>query len=189
MSGGRHWLRKTAMLLALCAGSVAASAPGTPAPTSNWTADPDDQFLLDVNIRQLKLGDGVRAYNTPEGTCVVLGDFLATLDVPMKVDLAARRASGWAFKESNKIAIDYGAKTVAYRSTTEPLAAGTVRETPEGWCVQTSALTTKSSAGARHMRYGSRTCGRDERSKLAGLMCCERCCRSIASSTGSFASD
>ena len=90
MSGGRNWLRKAAMLLALCAGSVAASAPGPPAPAPGWTADPDEQFLLDVNIRQLKLGDGVRAYNTPEGTCVVLGDFLATLDVPMKIDLAAK---------------------------------------------------------------------------------------------------
>ena len=65
MSGGRHWLRKAGMLLALCAGSVAASAPEVLRPASQWTADPDDQFLLDVNIRQLKLGDGVRAYNTP----------------------------------------------------------------------------------------------------------------------------
>ena len=73
-----------------------------------WTADPDDQFLLDVNIRQLKLGDGVRAYNAPEGTCVVLGDFLTALDVPMHIDLTARKASGWAFKETNRIAIDYG---------------------------------------------------------------------------------
>ena len=96
------------MLLALCAGGVAASTP--PPASARWTADPDDQFLLDVNIRQLKLGDGVRAYNTPEGTCVVLGDFLTALDVPVKVDLAARKASGWAFKESNRIAIDYGAR-------------------------------------------------------------------------------
>ena len=93
-----------------------------------WTADPDDQFLLDVNIRQLRLGDGVRAYNTPEGTCVVLGDFLTTLDVPMKIDLAAKKASGWAFKESNRIAIDYAAQSAsamaarASRSRREPSA-------------------------------------------------------------------
>jgi hypothetical protein len=139
MAGGRKWLRKAAMLLALCAGGVAASTP--PAATARWTADPDEQFLLDVNIRQLKLGDGVRAYNTPEGTCVVLGDFLTALDVPMKVDLAARKASGWAFKESNRIAIDYGAGSASYGGKTETLASGTVRETPDGWCVQTSALT------------------------------------------------
>ena len=50
----------------------------------------------------------MRAYNTPEGTCVVLGDFLTTLDVPMRIDLAGKKASGWAFKENNKISIDYG---------------------------------------------------------------------------------
>src|SRR3954464_8601004 len=111
MLGRGPWLRKAAVLLALCAGAVGASAPA-PAPAA-WTADPDDQFLLDVNIRQLKLGDGVRAFNTPEGTCVVLGDFLTALDVPMRIDLTAKRASGWAFKESNKISLDYAGMTAA----------------------------------------------------------------------------
>jgi len=155
MSAGHIWLRKAAMLLTLCAGSIAASAPGTPSPATAWTADPDDQFLLDVNIRQLKLGDGVRAYNTPEGTCVVLGDFIATLDVPMKIDLAAKRASGWAFKENNAIAVDYAAKSVTYRGKTEPLAAGIVRETPEGWCVQTSALSAWFGIGVKPVTSGS----------------------------------
>src|SRR5678816_3870451 len=112
MAGGRNWLRKAAMLLALCAGGVAAST--SPNASAGWTADPDDQFLLDVNIRQLKLGDGVRAYTTPEGTCVVLGDFLTALDVPMRIDLGAKKASGWAFKESNRINIDYGAGQAGY---------------------------------------------------------------------------
>src|SRR3954471_6213476 len=138
MLGGRHWLRRTAMLLALCVGGVAASAPE---PTStSWSADPDEQFLLDVNIRQLRLGEGVRAYRTPEGTCVVLGDFLTTLDVPMRIDLSARKASGWAFKEANKITIDYAAGAASYAGKSEPIAPRTIRETPEGWCVQTSAL-------------------------------------------------
>jgi hypothetical protein len=121
---GRKPLRAAALLLALCAGSVAASSATIPAAASTagrWTADPDDQYLLDVNIRQLRLGDGVRAYNTPEGTCVVLGDFLTSLDVPMHIDLAARRASGWAFKESNRISIDYAAGTVTYGSRGEPI--------------------------------------------------------------------
>ena len=60
MFGRGPWLRKAAALLALCGGAVGASAPPPPAAAS-WTADPEDQFLLDVNIRQLKLGDGVRA--------------------------------------------------------------------------------------------------------------------------------
>src|SRR6478736_4009491 len=123
MSGGRAWLRKASMLLALCAGSLATSAP-TPAAAPAWTADPDEQFILDVNIHQLRLGDTVRAYNTPEGTCVVLGDFLTALDVPMRIDLSARKASGWAFKESNKIAIDMAALKASYGAKSETIAPG-----------------------------------------------------------------
>ena len=158
MLGGRPWLPRTAMLpavlLALCAGGVAATSPA-PLASGGWTADPDDQFLLDVNIRQHKLGEGVRAYNTPEGTCVVLGDFLASLDVPVKIDLAAKRATGWAFKESNRISIDYGAMTVSYRGKLEPLAPGAIRETPEGWCAQTAALARWFGIGVRPVTAGA----------------------------------
>ncbi len=155
MATGRRWLRKAALLLALCAGGVAASTPPPGAAAAAWQADPDDQFLLDVNIRQLKLGEGVRAYNAPEGTCVVLGDFLTTLDVPMKIDFPAKQASGWAFKESNRISIDYAAGTAAYGATSERLAPGVIRETPEGWCVQTSALTRWFGIGVKPVTAGS----------------------------------
>src|ERR1051325_6316342 len=156
MSGGHFWLRKTAMLLALCAGSIAASAPDRPTVQGPaWKADPDEQFILDVNIHSLKLGDGVRAYNTPEGTCVVLGDFLTTLDVPMRIDLTAKKASGWAFKEKNRISIDYGAGAVTYAGKNELLAPGTIRETPEGWCVQASALSRWFGIGVKPLTTGS----------------------------------
>ena len=58
----------------------------------------------------------------------------------MKIDLAAKKASGWAFKEQHRITIDLSGGTVTYGETTENLARGTVRETPEGWCVDTAAL-------------------------------------------------
>ena len=153
MFGGRNWLRKTAMLLALCAGSVGASALPGKAPA--WTADPDDQFLLEVHIRQLRLGDGVRAYNAPEGTCVVLGDFLTTLDVPIRIDLTAKTATGWAFKESNKIRIDYSGMRANYGAKSETIDPGTIRETPEGWCVQTSALQRWFGIGVKPVTAGS----------------------------------
>jgi hypothetical protein len=157
MGGGHVWLRKTAMLLALCVGSFAASAPA-PAPRAApaWAADSDEQFILDVQVHQLRLGDTVRAYNTPEGTCVVLGDFLTALDVPMRIDLSARKATGWAFKEANKINIDLAALRASYGARkVEPIAPGTVRETPEGWCVQTGALTRWFGIGVKPMTSGS----------------------------------
>ena len=145
------------MLLALCAGSLAASAPSVaPAAAPSWTADPDEQFILDVQIRQLRLGDTVRAYNAPEGTCVVLGDFLTALDVPMRIDLTAKKASGWAFKETNRISIDNAALRVAYGDKkVENIAPGTIRETPEGWCVQTAALTRWFGITVKPMTSGS----------------------------------
>jgi hypothetical protein len=151
--GGRTWLHKAAMLLALCAGGVGASAPASPAQT--WKANPEEQFLLDVRIRQLVLGDGVRAYNTPEGTCVVLGDFLTTLDVPMRIDLSAKKASGWAFRESYKISIDYAGQIASYGSKSEPIAPGTIRETPEGWCIQATALSRWFGIGVNAVTTGS----------------------------------
>src|SRR4051794_17853716 len=142
MFSGRLWLRKAALLLAMSAGSLGASAslPTSSSAPKAWTADPDEQFLLDVNIHQLRLGDTVRAYNPPEGTCVVLGDFLTALDVPMRIDLTTKKASGWAFRESNKIVIDVAGAKASFGTKSEPIAPGTVRQTPEGWCVQANAL-------------------------------------------------
>ena len=155
MSGGLSWLRKMATLLALGVGSFGASAP-SPATAPAWTADPDEQFILDVTIRQLRLGDTVRAYNPPEGPCVVLGDFLTALDVPMRIDLTAKKASGWAFKEKNRIVIDYAAGQASYGARkSEPIAPGTIRETPEGWCVQTEALARWFGIGVKPMTTGS----------------------------------
>ena len=143
------------MLLALCVGGIAVSAPA-PAPSpAAWKADPDEQFILDVNIRQLRLADTVRAYNPPEGPCVVLGDFLTALDVPMRIDLTANKASGWAFREANRISIDYGAGQVSYGKKSEAIAPGMIRQTPEGWCVQTSALSRWFGIGVKPLTSGS----------------------------------
>ena len=133
------WMRGALASWALAAAGAVAAWAAVPVGTG-WTANTDEQFLLDVNIRQLRLGDGVRAYQTPEGACVVFGDFLTTLDVPMKIDLAARKASGWAFNEENRIEIDQGAGLARFGKQQERIAEGTIRETPEGWCVESAAL-------------------------------------------------
>jgi hypothetical protein len=136
----RDWGRSVLTLMALAsAGAIGASAATSP--DRAWTADPDDQFLLDVNIRQLRLGEGVRAYPTPDGTCVVLGDFLTTLDVPMRIDLDGRKASGWAFTEQNRIEIDRAVGQVRFGTEAEMLTKNAIRDVPEGWCADTQALT------------------------------------------------
>ena len=149
-----RWKRKLFAAWTLALASVAAAWAASPVGPA-WTADPDEQYLLDVTIRQLRLGDGVRAYSTPEGTCVVFGDFLTTLDLPMKIDLAAKRASGWAFKEDHKIDIDQAAGTVRYGQGQERIAEGAIRETPEGWCVDSAALSRWFKLGVKPVTQGS----------------------------------
>jgi len=149
-----RWMRGAFASWALAlAGAVAAWAAVPVGPA--WTADPEEQFLLDVNIRQLRLGDGVRAYQTPEGTCVVFGDFLTTLDLPMKIDLTAKRASGWAFREDHRIEIDQAAGMARFGDQQERLSAGAIRETPEGWCVESSALGRWFKLGVKPVTAGS----------------------------------
>ena len=54
-----------AMVILGGAGSLGASQPSaaSQSPPPAWTPDADEQFILDVNIHQLQLGDTVRAYN------------------------------------------------------------------------------------------------------------------------------
>lgn len=156
MLGARTWLGQACALLALASAAAVAAVSSVPSSTgATWTADPDSQFLLDVKLHQYRLGEGVRAYNTPEGTCIIFGDFLTTLDVPIKIDLAAKKASGWAFDENNNITIDEGAATAQYGAKSERLAAGTIRETPEGWCVDSAALTRWFGIGVKPVTSGS----------------------------------
>jgi hypothetical protein len=127
--------------LALLAGVVSTAALALSAPPSaGWKADPDEQFLLEVAIRQMRLGDGARAYATPDGVCVILADVVAALDLPVTVDQAAGTASGWVFAEANRFLIDRRAGSTTIRGIDGALPPHAIRDAPEGWCVDTAAL-------------------------------------------------
>ena len=100
---GKRTLIGMAALLAFAWAGAGASVAGSPTP---FAVDPEAQYMLDVGIRQLRLGEGVRGYPTPEGACLVLGDMINVLDVPLTIDLAAKKATGWAFREDHKLDID-----------------------------------------------------------------------------------
>lgn len=133
-------LKKLLIGAMMAVGASAAAASERDPVSDQWIPDPEEQFLLDLQIRDRLLGDGVRAYDTPSGPCIVFGDFLTALDVPMKIDLEAQRASGWAFNEDNRIDIDRANASVTINSNREALAINTIQEVPEGWCVESAAL-------------------------------------------------
>lgn len=142
---GRRKRRR--VVLALLGGAAPAAALAWTAPaqplakkSGTWQANPDEQFLLEIAIRQMRIGDGARAYATPEGACIILPDLIASLDLPIRIDSGDGTARGWAFREENSIAIDRAKKTVTLRGVVEALGAENIRDTPEGWCVDAGVL-------------------------------------------------
>jgi len=114
--------------------------PGTAGAQSRWTANADDALLFDVRLGQYRLGDGVRGYQVPGGTCVDFADVLLALDIPVRLDKKLRRATGWAFDERHTLVVDREAGTVQIMNKGSRLGPGDVYDTPEGWCVATGTL-------------------------------------------------
>ena len=130
----RRTLVALAALASLAHGIPALAAPG-------WTANTDDALLFDVRMGKYRVGDGVRGYQTPQGVCVDFADTLIALDIPIRLDKQSRRATGWAFDEQRTVVIDRAAGTEQIMNKTIKVAPHDIDDTPEGWCVQTSALT------------------------------------------------
>ncbi len=161
MTGFRALAKRLALALSALAAGVAAYA-ATPE-GDGWVADPDSQYLLDLNVHQLRLGENLRAYPTPEGTCLNMGDLLGLLDTPITIDNATGTAKGWAFRQDLTIEIDRNKRKVVRAGAPETLHEGDIRDTPEGWCVDSAAagrwlgIDLVVTAGASSVRIESKT--------------------------------
>lgn len=125
-----------APFIAAFAAGLALTAPATGA----TVPDPDDALFLEVRLKQLVLGEGVRGYRQGEGACLILSDLLQTLDVPVELDATWGTARGWAFAESRTIEIDRKAGSVRISGKVVAGGAGAITDAPEGWCVDAQAL-------------------------------------------------
>lgn len=123
--------------IAVLAGALALAQA---APVRAWTPNPDDALLFDVRMGPYRVGDGVRGYATPEGVCVDLADTLIALDIPIRLDKQSRRATGWAFDERRTVTIDRVSGVEQIANLSRKVAPHDIQDTPEGWCVATSAL-------------------------------------------------
>lgn len=118
-----------------------ALALGQPAYAESWRPNADDALLLDVRLNQYRLGDGVRGYTTPTGVCVDFADLIMALDIAVRLDKQSRRATGWVYDERQTIMIDRATGKEQIRNFVRPIGGDDIRDTPEGWCVATTALT------------------------------------------------
>jgi hypothetical protein len=133
-------LRNMLAALALAAGTIMVPAAPAFAVGDSWQANDDDSLLLDVRSGQWRVGDGVRGYQTGSGVCVDFADVIIALDLPVRLDKKSRRATGWLFEESRTITIDRDQNTVQIMNKSFKLSDTTIRDTPEGWCVDVKAV-------------------------------------------------
>lgn len=126
------------------AAPVSAQQSQSAAAGSTWQANEDDFLFLQLVIEQYKLTYDVRGYQTDRGVCLDLADVIQSLDMPIRIDKESRRATGWLFAEDQKFTLDRDSNTVQNvnndgRRGSAPVA-GDIYDTPEGWCVDTKAL-------------------------------------------------
>lgn len=117
------------------AGSTAA-AQGVP----SWQANDDDFLFLQLVIENYKLNLDVRGYQTDSGVCLDLADVIQSLDLPIRIDKESRRATGWLFAEDQRFTLDRDSNTVQNVNTGRAPVSEDIHDTPEGWCVDTDAL-------------------------------------------------
>ena len=111
-----------------------------PAQAESWTANDDDSLLLELHSGKYKLGEPLRGYQTPGGVCVDFADLIQALDLPVRLDKKSRRATGWIFAEDQRLVIDRDSNTVQTVNGSRAIGADAIHDTPEGWCMSLSAL-------------------------------------------------
>ncbi len=136
--------------LTLGAAAILAAALGVAGPLSNpahaqtsknaWQPSDDDVLLLQMNVGSYKLTNEIRGYQTDTGICLDLADVIQSLDLPIRIDKKSRRATGWLFTEDQKFTLDRAANSVQNMNSDSAPVDGEIFDTPEGWCVDTRAL-------------------------------------------------
>ena len=111
-----------------------------PVLADEWKPSEDDALLLELQSANYKLGEPLRAYQTPTGVCVDFADFIQALDLPVRLDKKSRRATGWFFAEDQRFVLDRDANTVQTVNGLGKIGTTAIADSPEGWCIALSTL-------------------------------------------------
>ncbi len=120
--------------------AVAVITTATAPAFAGWQPNDDDALLFDIRAGQYRVGDSVRGYQTDTGVCVDFSDIVLAFDLPVRIDQKSRRATGWLFEESRTFTLDRDANLVQIMNKSQSLSASDIRDTPEGWCVDSDVL-------------------------------------------------
>jgi hypothetical protein len=126
-------------IAALAFVSAAIVAPA-PVVAAGWQPNTDDEWLFDIRINKFSVGGGIRGYQTDTGICVDFADVVMAFELPVRIDKKSRRATGWLFEEARTFTLDRENNTVQIVNNRSTLAPTDIRDTPEGWCVNTTVL-------------------------------------------------
>ncbi|KRA81545.1 collagen binding domain-containing protein [Altererythrobacter sp. Root672] len=130
-------LRAVAKFAAAC---LLFSSGAAQAQASDYAPNEEDAVLFQLQVKQYRLMNEVRGYQTSDGVCVDLADVIQSLNIPVRLDKKSRRATGWIFTEDQTFILDRDSSTVQTMNIKRGLQPGEIHDTPEGWCVDTRSL-------------------------------------------------
>ena len=130
-------------------GAVAAFAaaltcvqPAAAQAQSAFEVSEDDFLMLQMKVGGYSMPIDIRGYQLDDGdaVCLDLADVIQSLDLPIRLDKKSRRATGWLFSEDQTFALDRETGTVQNVNKDRAPLADAIIDTPEGWCVESDAL-------------------------------------------------
>lgn len=142
-------IRTLRHIAALTGAALGLIVPAGAVRAETWIPHEDDSLLLELRSGQYRLGEPMRGYQTPGGVCVDLGDLIQALDLPVRLDKKARRATGWLFAEDQRFTIDREAGSAQAMNGNRIIPRDAIQDTPEGWCVDLKVLSGWMGVGLR----------------------------------------
>ncbi|ALE17830.1 hypothetical protein AMC99_02557 [Altererythrobacter epoxidivorans] len=155
-------IRRNKYALGVAAGFAAALGAFAPLTSqaqaqepTNWQVSEEDFLLMQLMVKNYRMTYDVRGYQTTNGVCLDLADVIQSLDLPVRLDKKSRRATGWLFAEDQTFTLDRDSNTVQNVNTGRAPLTNEIYDTPEGWCVDTKALSRWFSVTFRPDLYNS----------------------------------
>ncbi len=100
----------------------------------------DDLLILQLQINDLVLSEGLTAYQIPSGVCLYLSEVTEALDFPISVRVDQVRAEGWFLHEDRTFVLDLMRNEVLIANRVADFDANRIERHPNGICVELTLL-------------------------------------------------